>query len=1137
MSNVAFYFLGNSGFRALALVPLIGAALLSTAAMAGDRPDKPLNDGDPNDCHEAGNPINIATGNKFQMETDITHDLPLGNNLRLDRYYNSRGTAYSHGNDGFGAKWTHSYGMRMHAPYTSSFVNGHITYCTTRTIASLIGDVYLHHGDGKIQKYAFNDTGYANSSSWDPRPIFSNFPYISGYPDAVGYNYCPPPREHIPQTSVELLQSVSVIMDDGRRVTFEYLPVSTEYWHDWMYPTTIESQSGGDITTLEYDADRRLVRVKNALTGQRIDFFRDDAPASQYITRVRDQSGREWKYDYDGSGRLFEVENPDGDLRTYTYNTEPQGAENHYNLLTLTDERNILYSTWEYTSHRRAKSSFLAGNVNRVDIEYIGANHSTLPPNARVVTNAYGRDSTYKFSEYLEYWNFTEITGEQTTNCASDVQSREYYPTYGDVSASIGKAGDRTEYTYKRTKPYYGMIETIKEATGEPEERTHTFAWTGYWHLPSSYALSDQYRIQYSYDNENRRLTRITMIDKNTSADPYSTENDQRVWVVTYTYYDYVFGGSTQFPTHKKKPKTITVNGPRTDGAPDTTTYHYSETSRLTKIVNALGHETLFSLHNALGQPRRVIDANGVETLLEYSTLGWLESAREDPYGINATTIFGYDEIGQLTSVTLPDATGYTLVYDNARRLVEIKNGLQEKIKITPDVASNWDLIEFLDSTGTSKREVDYDFDDLGRVLKRLGNYGQSIGYGYDGTGQLKTISDGVNSPKTLVKDKLDRATSIIDPSGTVGVVNDEADRITQVTDQRSVITQYKYSGFGDLKQVVSPDAGTTTYLYDDAGNVTRKTDARGIVANYSYDPLNRLIGIEYPGELSKNVTYTYDNGGSCTMYCQGRLREVTDHSGVTSYQYDILGRVVTRTNTVTVPVGGPVALTTHFGYNDAGRMTSTTYPSGEKIHYTLDGAGQVSAVHRQETTTSALVPVATGLEYEPYGPLNGLTYGNALVLDRNYDLDGRLATQVVAGKQDITYGYDLLNNIETITDGVDATRSETFTYDGVNRLKTAAGKYGNIIYKYDGVGNRTERDITKPGQLIIEETYTYPDGTNGTVLSNRLDSMTIEQDSVTKTRSFLYDANGNLVDETRADGTKRKPQFDNTNRMDAVTQ
>ncbi|HWR58153.1 MAG TPA: hypothetical protein VN328_04620, partial [Thermodesulfovibrionales bacterium] len=58
-------------------------------------------------------------------------------------------------------------------------------------------------------------------------------------------------------------------------------------------------------------------------------------------------------------------------------------------------------------------------------------------------------------------------------------------------------------------------------------------------------------------------------------------------------------------------------------------------------------------------------------------------------------------------------------------------------------------------------------------------------------------------------------------------------------------------------------------------------------------------------------------------------------------------------------------------------------------------------------------------------------------------------------GLQNISYIYDNAGNIGTITDYVDGSRTQTFTYDELNRLRFAtSASYGNLEYQYNQIGN-----------------------------------------------------------------------------------
>ena len=59
---------------------------------------------------------------------------------------------------------------------------------------------------------------------------------------------------------------------------------------------------------------------------------------------------------------------------------------------------------------------------------------------------------------------------------------------------------------------------------------------------------------------------------------------------------------------------------------------------------------------------------------------------------------------------------------------------------------------------------------------------------------------------------------------------------------------------------------------------------------------------------------------------------------------------------------------------------------------------------------------------------------------------------------QNLSYTYNAVGNVTGVTDNADSTRTQTFTYDDLQRLLTAAGAYGTTSYAYDAVGNRTQK-------------------------------------------------------------------------------
>jgi YD repeat-containing protein len=117
------------------------------------------------------------------------------------------------------------------------------------------------------------------------------------------------------------------------------------------------------------------------------------------------------------------------------------------------------------------------------------------------------------------------------------------------------------------------------------------------------------------------------------------------------------------------------------------------------------------------------------------------------------------------------------------------------------------------------------------------------------------------------------------------------------------------------------------------------------------------------------------------------------------------------------------------------------------------------------------------------------------------YPLTFRINTIVTSGLQNLTYVYDLAGNVTSITDGINSSRSQTFTYDHLNRLSSGTSTgYGTLDYAYNEIGNMTLNDRVG--------TYTYPQGIVGQPYGPAHPHAVSQAGGI----SYTYDYNGNLT-------------------------
>jgi YD repeat-containing protein len=241
-------------------------------------------------------------------------------------------------------------------------------------------------------------------------------------------------------------------------------------------------------------------------------------------------------------------------------------------------------------------------------------------------------------------------------------------------------------------------------------------------------------------------------------------------------------------------------------------------------------------------------------------------------------------------------------------------------------------------------------------------------------------------------------------------------------------------------------------------------------VAKYAFDALDRVLTTKYPNDASENVAYTYDQANH--GFGIGHLTSVKDAAGTLTRTYDERGNMLTDKR-----VNGSTTLKIAYNYDPASRISSITYPSATVMSSTRDSMGRIIRVSARAPGASTFASVGSGIAYEPFGPVDALTYGNAVKGTNVFDLDYRLTTLTDKGTalvQRLVYGYDPANNVLSIADKVTAANNQAFVYDKLNRLTSATGAYGSQAWTYDPVGNRLMQTASS-----VTTTYGYVQGSN----------------------------------------------------------
>ncbi|MCU1336667.1 MAG: hypothetical protein JWO19_2248 [Bryobacterales bacterium] len=864
-------------------------------------------------------------------------------------------------------------------------------------------------------------------------------------------------------------------LTDNTGVTTTYT-LSGSNWvaDDPATTAALATVTGGYTYTLQngtvekYNSSKLLTRIEY-LGGGALNLTYN---GSNQLTGIANENNRSLSLTYDGSGRVATLVTPDGTF-TYAYDansnlstvTKPdtkvitykyENATYIHALTGIVDENGNRYSTYAYDATTgKANSTQLAGGVNQYSITYA--------TNTSGITNPLSKS----FTEYFVNVDTTiatpprrvvQIDGAASTNTVASSQYYNY-DDFGHVTGMTDWQDVMTDYVYDDRS----NVTRIIDAEDTTQQRVTNIAYNATWNLPSLITQPGK-TTAYAYDTYGR-LTSVTVTDTATSE----TRN------TTYTYYS----NSTDPSGNTILGRLHTIDGPRTDVS-DVTTFAYDTNFDLTTITNALSQVTTITARDSAGRPKKITDANSVETDLAYDTNGRLTSAIQ-AYGtaLAATTSFAYDYAGNLTQVTLPNSVTVQYTYDNAHRLTGIQDALGNTVTYALNNAGNVTQTVYKNTTPTTTYTHTASFDELARLLTSVGASSQTANFAWDTNSNLTTYTDPRTHATGLTYDALQRLATATDAlSGVATPGYDALDDVTSMKDHRNNSTTYTYNAFGDVTGETSPDRGTSSYTLNKAGNVTQRTDARSVITTFTYDAINRLSTVAYPSDTSLNASLTYDASSGCGTPYKGHLCSVTDAAGTTAYQYDVLGRVTQQKDT-----RGSLTFTTSFSYDLADNITGITLPSGRTVTYTLNGNGQVSGV--SATVNGSSTTLASSITYLPFGPMKGLTYGNSLTFTGTYDQDYNPTNRTVSGSiYNWTYTADNNGNITQAG-------STTYGYDNIDRVN-AENPGTSTSYTYDASSNRLTKVQGSTTTTTVPST------------SNKI--------SAVGGNSYSYDSSGNIT-------------------------
>lgn len=1033
------------------------------------------------------NPINGATGNKYQREADLTDS----SGLIFLRSYNSvsnniaalRGTT-------MGPLWRHSFDRAIYLSSNS-----------TTSTATITRD------NGKAYYFTLLDGSWTSDSDIDD--ILVQLTDANGV--LTGWRYAVAADDSI-ETYDATGRLLTIADRAGRTQTLTY----TDGTGGPNGGYVLDASANPTTTVLPTDL---LLRVTDAF-GRALNFGYD---SNSHIEKITDPAGGIITYGYDTQSNLVSVQYPDGRSKTYLY----ENPTFPHALTGITDENGERYATYRYDSQGRADDEDHGGPVDHYNLAY-------NPDGSTTVTDPLGTQRTYNFQTILGVVKSTGVSQPGGSGCGA-ASSATTYDANGNVASRADFNGHQTCYAWDLTR----NLETARVeglATGSTCP-TNLATYT-----PA--ANSAERKILTQWDSRFRLPTKVTEAGRETSTvyDDHgnvtrrsikdTASGQTRTWTTAYTYHASIPGILVQ----------KVEDGPRTDVADLTTTDYYAPDENCTgdplgcrgqvkQITNALGHVTTYNEYDANGRVLRTTDPNGIlVTTFSYSPRGWLLSRTVG----SETASFDYDYVGQLIKFTRPDGSYVSFEYDPAHRLTAIVQQDGGRLTYTLDAMGNRTHEAITDAGGTT---VYYThtrtFDALGRLWQDIGAYNQTITYQYDAQGNLKII-DGARTDVADVTshsyDALDRLTQTLNADGGIEQIKPNAlDQITQVIDPANQATTQTVDAFGDVTRTQSADTGTTVRSYDEAGNRKTETDARGVTVSYTYDALNRLTQKQSSDPNTPIYTYIYDQcglGNLCFIQRNGNFHLY--------FNYDTHGRLAYQLGSV-VDVNWFYSMYT---YDPYGRLSTITYPTGRSVTYSYDAEGRVSQVTTQPQSGSPVSVLASNFVYGyPFAGPQSFSYGNGTGFYQSRDQDYR-PSYSFDGPRYKLYGYDPASNVASIADISNG--ALTYAYDATGRLvsalDTATGSsFGSLAWTYDRNGNRQSETrntgtmpyvYSPPNWLYQKGSETRPRTVNGNTASTGTATFTYDgfnrlatSQTAAETTTYTYNALGQRIKKINQNG------------------
>ena len=430
--------------------------------------------------------------------------------------------------------------------------------------------------------------------------------------------------------------------------------------------------------------------------------------------------------------------------------------------------------------------------------------------------------------------------------------------------------------------------------------------------------------------------------------------------------------------------------------------------------------------------------------------------------------------------------------------------------------SGNAETLVFYGKTGKKLREVsmglhgepvyvDFNYDDKGNLTSKSNPYkiGDNVVwcyYVYDNNNRLSEEVFPNGLTKTYSYNRLQTTVCSTSPEGVLRTVIETMNPMgwrTQVVDiggntinyeyfsdgklksamigkNTSTKVQYEYDNARNVSRMKDPSCGEVLYEYNAFGELVSTRNTKQCVTTYDYDLLGNVVTRSETDAKGANTVVTqwvYDNKkGQMGMLSQ----VIYGQSHVVSYNYDDLLRVTNVDETI-----NGTLYSTRYTYDNANREECVIYPSGLTVQKKYSNSGlYLSMVDASNDKVLWRAENANAMGY-----VTDYQYGNGLKTQRKYDETSNLLDKIFTFNDDevyqnLNYSYDGFGNLVNRTKKNGIAKSESFVYDEFNRLveirmnNSVTGgmlydDYGNILSK-----TANKKDVFYEAQYYADNPY-----------------------------------------------------------------